>query len=1360
MAITKIVIQQINTIDSTNINVGKYPRYVVRLGNSISSITAAELSTAVIAAQGSANAASASATAAKTSETNSKTSETNAKASETAANTSKNAAAASATAAKTSETNSKTSETNSAASAAAALASQNAAKTSETNSKTSETNAKTSETNAAASATAANTSKNAAAASAAAALASQNAAKTSETNSKTSETNSAASAAAAAQSAADAGATVGNVVPIIAGQLSDANTAITTGIYTCNGSTTNIPVAQGGILEVYKRQGANNVVQEFSVVAPSSASVAAKRWVRTSDGSTWTTWQEVFITKSNPPDFGAMGAVPTVLTDFNTAITIGVYSTGASATNGPAGIASGGILEVYTHLSAGNYTQIFHTTTAVAALANRHFVRMFNGTTWSAWAEIYTTANKPTAADVLAVAIKGNISDTTSINTLGTGNNGLWAKGTSTGATVANGFPEEGAVGYLEVIQGGNFGGTQKYTVRNGNIYVRSLTAAWNGTNGPWGPWIRVSATWSIDIPLNSLTTENLNTLGFGIATDKATVYYQTANARATADNNYPEGFGGTLTVLPSAYGCQQRYESYQGRVYYRGLINNWNGVDGPWSEWLGLPMYGYGLNSMPNQTAFDFQQFSWVSGGRYYTPGANVTNMPAGISLAAGTGVTVIVEQLTASGTRATLTVIPDTASDSNFRVYKVLSVGAKGSRVFNVRQEISSADTTLSLTQSPGDTTLVPSSSAITPALQSPALRVSGSAASPQNTFAIQGYAYSTTDFGSNIVGTRSAGTQGVHGAVPAGRAVLTIHGAASDGVQYRSLGRIDFYNVEATSPTSYSGEIRFSTSPTGNTAMALAMTIDNAQNVTMTKNLTVAATVTTREEIISYRQLLSRSDAFSPYTGYNRLDQVEGTAPTAITGVGDIAGRLTTAAGDPWGRLLGNLSFQHNLDNAGRVVLAARNVAQALSASIVLDGGAATVAVTGLLQAGNISATGTMERLGGGTLSFNANRTNAAVNSFYGAQTTAGQVFFGTGSGTNFVINNTQSNTAAWATIDATAASFIGRVDANNGLTVGATRTTSGGIEVGSLTTAVSSYIDFHSSGTGNDFDARIAISGGVAATGKGDIVVTSNSTTFIGPINVNTVGSLVRDWHTQAGGGCGVKAWQAASNNGIELNNTNSDSSSGTYVNMVTGGWYTGNWALGAVRGGSTAIERVQLQVTANSGGSVGSFQFYPNGRFQSEGTISLGGRIITWTSVASTYLELIVDGTAKGMTFFDSDLTLKENVEDADGSKALSIIEQIRPVSYKFKDYTYTHDVHDPDTGKITKATGVQVGDPHQFGVIAQEYELIHPEGIRTASDGKKSLDPLEILGLLMTACHEQQKMIKDLQKDIAELKSK
>lgn len=72
---------------------------------------------------------------------------------------------------------------------------------------------------------------------------------------------------------------------------------------------------------------------------------------------------------------------------------------------------------------------------------------------------------------------------------------GIWSKQTSTNADTAHNFPEANAVGYIEVLPAGQFGGTQRYTVRTGNIYVRSLTASWNGVDGPWDEWLKVGNT-------------------------------------------------------------------------------------------------------------------------------------------------------------------------------------------------------------------------------------------------------------------------------------------------------------------------------------------------------------------------------------------------------------------------------------------------------------------------------------------------------------------------------------------------------------------------------------------------------------------------------------------------------------------------------------------------------------------------------------------------------------------------------------------------------------------------------------------------------------------------------------------------
>lgn len=95
---TKIIVQQLLNIDDTITTASKYPKYTVVMANSISSITAGELTSAI-------ESSNASATAAKQSEINAKQSEINAKQSELNAKDSELASKASEDAAKISETN-------------------------------------------------------------------------------------------------------------------------------------------------------------------------------------------------------------------------------------------------------------------------------------------------------------------------------------------------------------------------------------------------------------------------------------------------------------------------------------------------------------------------------------------------------------------------------------------------------------------------------------------------------------------------------------------------------------------------------------------------------------------------------------------------------------------------------------------------------------------------------------------------------------------------------------------------------------------------------------------------------------------------------------------------------------------------------------------------------------------------------------------------------------------------------------------------------------------------------------------------------------------------------------------------------
>ncbi|EMH3888247.1 tail fiber protein [Escherichia coli] len=160
---------------------------------------------------------------------------------------------------------------------------------------------------------------------------------------------------------------------------------------------------------------------------------------------------------------------------------------------------------------------------------------------------------------------------------------GIWSKATSTNATLEKNFPEDNAVGVLEVFAAGNFAGTQRFTTRDGNVYMRKLANKWNGTDGPWGEWRH---TQSATRPLS--TTIDLNTLG---AAEHLGLWRNSSSAIASYERNYPEegGFAqGMLEILEGGnYGRTQRYTTRRGNMYVRCLAASWDASNPQWEPWL-----------------------------------------------------------------------------------------------------------------------------------------------------------------------------------------------------------------------------------------------------------------------------------------------------------------------------------------------------------------------------------------------------------------------------------------------------------------------------------------------------------------------------------------------------------------------------------------------------------------------------------------------------------------------------------------------------------------------------------------------------------------------------------------------------
>lgn len=176
---------------------------------------------------------------------------------------------------------------------------------------------------------------------------------------------------------------------------------------------------------------------------------------------------------------------------------------------------------------------------------------------------------------------------------------GTWSKSTSTNATMAKHFPEDGAVGYLEVYKAGNYSGAQRFTCRNGNVYNRMLSGAWNGTNGPWSPWRMVTTGVR---PLS--TSIDLNSLG---GAEHMGNWRNSSSSLAVFGRHYPEEGSeaqGVLEVMEGGlYGRLQRYTTRRGTMYVRGLTATWDSSNPQWEDWIQV---GYQVNGAYYKGSFN----------------------------------------------------------------------------------------------------------------------------------------------------------------------------------------------------------------------------------------------------------------------------------------------------------------------------------------------------------------------------------------------------------------------------------------------------------------------------------------------------------------------------------------------------------------------------------------------------------------------------------------------------------------------------------------------------------------------------------------------------------------------------------
>ncbi|EKF8514016.1 phage tail protein, partial [Escherichia coli] len=283
------------------------------------------------------------------------------------------------------------------------------------------------------------------------------------------------------------------------------------------------------------------------------------------------------------------------------------------------------------------------------------------------------------------------LSTTIDLNTLGAAEHlGLWRNSSSAIASYERNYPEEGgfAQGMLEILEGGNYGRTQRYTTRRGNMYVRCLAASWDASNPQWEPWLRVghqSESRYYEGDLNVLTDPGIYSV-----TGKATNGPMLDAAGAT--------LLGILEVIRRFDGVSvwQRYtttgksETTQGRTFERVYAGS------KWTEWrevynsFSLPLnLGIG-GAVAKLTSLDWQTHDFVPGSLITVRLDNMTNIPDGMDWGVidGNLINIAVGPSDDSGTGRSMHVWRSTVSKANYRFFMVRISGNPGSRTITTRR------------------------------------------------------------------------------------------------------------------------------------------------------------------------------------------------------------------------------------------------------------------------------------------------------------------------------------------------------------------------------------------------------------------------------------------------------------------------------------------------------------------------------------------------------------------------------------------------------------------------------------------------------------------------------------------------
>lgn len=306
---------------------------------------------------------------------------------------------------------------------------------------------------------------------------------------------------------------------------------------------------------------------------------------------------------------------------------------------------------------------------------------------------------------------RGNLPAAANLNAYGPTSafTGIWNRSSNTNTTVAYGFPEGNGQGILEVYAGGRYGGMQRYTVSsNGNVYTRSLTAAWNGTDGPWGAWAPAGSKPLNDLGLGTVLPGNSTPFDWQqadfvtgqviVASAINWVNYPPELSDVVADNvgNYLNvlAVSGTTVILEiqSSTAVAAKQKNYWVRLTGQKGSRTFS-VRRFYTD-VEMGVLGIGLSNMSAAGAFDWQQADLLTDAIYAVSPGSWLNAPSGVSYDTGTPAVYVAVDGIINSTTIDLTLTPSTPTATNYKIFKVRITGAKGSRTFSVRQVFTNTD------------------------------------------------------------------------------------------------------------------------------------------------------------------------------------------------------------------------------------------------------------------------------------------------------------------------------------------------------------------------------------------------------------------------------------------------------------------------------------------------------------------------------------------------------------------------------------------------------------------------------------------------------------------------------------------